>query len=455
MHAIASIFLLIPLAVGGPDQLLGPDSSDEGARPEVISAGFPITDPSWNPHGLGLPDPDAVPALNTATVLYVNFEGPLMQGGCGNDSRNDCSTIFGGAQFDPSPADPATRAAIIQATRADVVDFGVIVVGERPPEGNPYAMVVVGVPSSGAPAGVGGVAPGIDCGNNNPNITSFSFLVGSSANIQATVIHQEAAHTWGLEHIDDDRDNLFPTAGGTLDPKYRDECSAVVADTDLVPTNASCNSIHTMFCEANFQNSYQEMLALFGPPLLDTTPPTVSIDNPLDGQVLDYEEDFDLTITLDDDRRPQVMVTRIFLDGEEASGISLINATVTFGIPGGDAPSGHGWSNGEHTIHVDTEDESGNTASDEVTVTIMGNPDGGGEDGGVDDTGDGDSEGGAAGTEDDGTGDGTEDDGTGDGGAMDDDGGEDGCGCSTTPAPAPIALFGLVGLLGFRRRRRS
>jgi len=61
----------------------------------------------------------------------------MMNGGCGNDSRQNCTTIFPNNQFNPSPADDATRAAVVQATREDVVDFGVIVVGERPPEGNP------------------------------------------------------------------------------------------------------------------------------------------------------------------------------------------------------------------------------------------------------------------------------------------------------------------------------
>ncbi|MEM6991581.1 MAG: MYXO-CTERM sorting domain-containing protein [Myxococcota bacterium] len=443
MQLTASLFVLIPFAFGGPLVRVDPEDVVEKNEQELVPVGMPITDPSWDPNGLGLPDPDAVPALNSPTVLFVNFDGPFMNSGCGNDSRMDCSQLFGGVQFEPSPADPQTRAAIIQATREDVEDFGVIVVGERPPAGNPYAMVVVGVPATGAPNGVGGVAPGIDCGNNNQNITSFSFLIGAGANTQATVIHQEAAHTWGLEHVDDSTDNLFPTAGGTLDPKYRDTCSRVVADTALNPTSASCNQIHTMFCESDFQNSYQEMLALFGPPLLDTTAPTVTIDNPLDGAVLEYEEDFDLTITLDDDRRPQVLATRIFLDGEEEAANALINTTLTFGIPGGDA--GHGWSNGEHTIRVEADDEAGNPAFDEVTVTIVNSPNGG-DDGGEDETGAGTAAAdGDAGSDDEG-------DGTGDGGAMD-GGDKDACACTSDPAPAPMAMLGLIGLLGLRRRR--
>jgi MYXO-CTERM domain-containing protein len=423
--------------------------------PDEAFAGTPITDPGWKPVYTGVGhEPDAIPALDSPTVLFVNFDATMVNGGCGNDSTNDCSTIYSGP-FVPYPGDASDRAAIVQAVREDVLDFGVIVVGERPPAGNPYAMVFVGTPAGGAPNGVGGVAPGIDCGNNNPNISSFAFLVDAGANTLATVIHQEAAHTWGLEHVDDDTDNLYPTAGGTIDPKYQDRCSRVVADTDLNPTSSSCNAIHTLFCESNFQNSYQEMLALFGPTIPDTIAPTVSIDSPADGAELDFEETFDLTITLDDDRRPQVMNTVIFIDDVEQADAVLINTTVSFPVNGGAAPEGHGLGNGPHTIRVEVTDESGNPSTDEVTITIVNGPD---APGGEDETGAG--TGGDGGTAaDGGTADDGGDDGDDEGGATGegvDRGGDDegGCACSTERASTSKLpwLWGLV-LLGVRRRR--
>ena len=414
--------------------------------------GMPITDPNFDPTPTGIGhEPDAQGAFNTPTILFVNFDGPMMNGGCGNDSRNNCTTIFPNTQFNPSPSDDATRAAVVQATREDVEDFGVIVVGERPPEGNPYAMVVVGTPAGGAPAGVGGVAPGIDCGNNNPNITSFSFLGNSSANVQATVIHQEAAHTWGLEHVDDDTDNLFPTTGGTSNPRYQDVCSQIVSDTQLTPSGSSCNSVHTMFCSANMQNSYQEMLLLFGPPIPDTVAPSVIIESPTEGQVLDYEEAFDLTITLDDDRRPQVLDTIILFDEVEAASTSLINTTLTFPVAGGDPPGGHGLSNGMHTITVEIADEAGNPASASVNIEITGSPFGNpsGETGADESGGDP-----TAGDDDSG---GTVPGGTaGDQTTADiDDGSAEGCGCrSQQPGSGPSAWLMLLMAAGFVRRRR-
>lgn len=449
--ALVSSSMVAFLWIGGSG-LVVPSASAPGAGPEPVDPplGTPITDPAHEPILMGLGhEPDAEAAFDTPTLLYVNFDGPFMNGGCGNDSRSDCTTIFPNVQFDPFPGSDSTKAAVIQATREDVVDFGVIVVGERPPMGNPYAMVVAGIPASGAPGGIGGVAPGIDCGNSNPNITSFSFLVNSGPNVQATVIHQEAAHTWGLEHVDDDTDNLFPSTGGVTDPKYQDVCSQVVADVQLNPSGSSCNSVHTMFCAANNQNSYREMLLLFGPPIPDSVAPTVVIETPLDGEVIEYTADFDLTITLDDDRLPQVLSTQVYFDELEAADTSLINGTLTFPVNGGDPPSGHGLSNGPHTIRVDATDEAGNPASAEVTIEIVNSPFGNADDTGVDESGGSTSDTGGEPPQS------TSDTGDATTAPSLDESSDEGCGCRAPGSgPRPGAEWLVLAALGLIRRRR-
>lgn len=418
-------------------------------------APIPITDPSFELEqwGFGI-EPHVEAAFNTPTYLFVNFDGAMMSSGCGNNSKNDCSTIING-EIAPFPGTEADRASIIQAVRADITDFGVVAVGERPPAEQDYAMVMVGRPVGYDVGNVGGVAPGIDCGNSNPNITSFSFIT-SGPNVVATVVHQEAAHTWGLEHVDDQFDNLYPTTAAT-DPKYQDQCSKIVSDTNLTPSSGQCNSVHTMYCNSGYQNSYREMLLLFGPPIPDTTPPTVVIEAPSDGEVVDYEADFELVITVDDDRRPQIIDTVISLDGEAYPNIKFIDKTHTLTVNGGDAPSGHGLANGEHTIRVDIADEHGNPASDEVTIVIENAPggagDGGGDAGETDGGGmDGGDASGSAGT-------GASDGDDGDHPDADADAdADDGCGCSSSPpegAAGLLMLLGLVVPLVSRRRARS
>jgi hypothetical protein len=416
-------------------------------------APIPITDPSveleqW---GFGI-EPHVEAAFNTPTYLFVNFDGAMMSSGCGNNSKNNCSTIING-EIAPFPGTEADRASIIQAVRADITDFGVVAVGERPPAEQDYAMVMVGRPVGYDVGNVGGVAPGIDCGNSNPNITSFSFIT-SGPNVVATVVHQEAAHTWGLEHVDDQFDNLYPTTGGASDPKYQDQCSKIVSDTNLTPSNGQCNSVHTQFCNSGYQNSYREMLLLFGPPIPDTTPPTVVIESPADGEVIDYEASFELVVTLDDDRRPQIFDTIIALDGQAQPALKLIDKTHTFTLHGGDPPNGHGLANGEHTIRIDATDEHGNPAYDEVTIFIEHAPVDG-DDGG---DGAGDTDGGGGGGED--AGDDASSQGSGgdsageDGGDPDGDGdGDNACACSSDRPLGGAGLLVLLSLASVRRRR--
>src|SRR5687768_12797110 len=85
--------------------------------PDEAFAGMPITDPNFEPVFMGVGhEPDAIPALNSPSVLFVNFDATQINGGCGNDSTQDCSTIYSGP-FVPFAGDEPTRYAIIQATR--------------------------------------------------------------------------------------------------------------------------------------------------------------------------------------------------------------------------------------------------------------------------------------------------------------------------------------------------
>jgi MYXO-CTERM domain-containing protein len=202
----------------------------------------------------------------------------------------------------------------------------------------------------------------------------------------------------------------------------------------------------------NQQNSYQEMLLLFGPPIPDEVAPSVVIVTPTAGQVFEYSEDFDLTITLDDDRRPQVLSTQVYFDDTQAADTPLINSTLTFPVNGGDAPSGHGLGDGPHTIRIDVADEAGNPASAEVTIEIVGSPFGSADETGTGESGGSSSESGGEPPEGTGsTGDPTMD-------PSLDDTTDEGCSCrAAAPWSGPRSGSGAAWLallaLGLLRRR--
>lgn len=411
-----------------------------------LPAGVPISAPPTvvepEPMGLGWGD---VARAGDPSILFVNFDGAQLASGCGNNSKQDCSSmsfLFGGEIY-PYAGGPGQRASLIQGVRADVADFGLTVTDTRPDPMFDYAMVLVGKSATGGSSehGFAGVAPAIDCGNSNPNITSFD-LTGS-----VTVINQEAAHTWGLEHVAEKSDNLYPTSGGVADPVYNDQCMKIVSDTMLNPSNGQCNSVHTMFCDAGWQNSYQEMLWLFGPGAPDAVAPEVTIDAPQDGAMLPFPASFDLIITLSDNQSPQIMDTVIYLDGGEAISGAYVAGTLKFPVQGGIAEGAHTW-------RVETSDEDGNMASVESSFVVGAGAGGTGSttSGGATSDGSGGGSGGVDSTA------------TGTSSAAGSTGGESGGGASTAdegcacaaPAGVPVGGRGWAALpllLAARRRR--
>lgn len=324
------------------------------------------------------PDPDgglslSTPALPTAEVstttefrrsgtpelLYVNFDGGLLQSGCGNDPHYDCSTLahlFEG-YVGPFNGSLSARVNILQETRKDLADFGVTVVIDRPPDDVDYTMVVYGDLGSQSFAGI---APYIDCEDGRGGDTSFTQGFTSS-NTGSTVILQEAAHTWGLEHVDAPGDilNPFKAVG---QQSFRDECFKIVANTDLEPTSGSCNQIHQQFCETGWQNSYQEMLLLFGPSTPDVEAPTLTLTSPEDGSTHVNPTTIALLGDITDNLDPQFYDVKIWDFGElvfdEPLRVSVDLLLVEPPV-------------GEHDFLVQITDAGGNMAEDRVRYTIL------------------------------------------------------------------------------------
>jgi MYXO-CTERM domain-containing protein len=412
--------------------------------------------------GNAIPVPEEAPRLRipgqpaehaSQGRVFVNFDGAQLSQGW-DDSTNDVTQIGELAGSFAAYGAGDKREAVMQAVRADWAPFNVIITDTRPASGS-YTMNMTG-PTNPFGGGVLGIAP-LDCDDSqtHDNIT-YAFHSANdqfSAATQATTIGQEVAHSYGLEHVDEPGDIMNPyNAGG--DASFTDTCITIVQ-------GVVCPSQHTAECgSSGQQNSYAELMTLFGASNPDTSQPTVTITYPADGATFPTGSDFTLTVQADDDQGIEQIT--LFSNGNEQ---------------GTDPSAPYGWdvSNipaGTYELYVVASDAAGNEAqSAPVTISVgddlpPDSGDGGADDGGADDGGpadDGSADGGADGGADDGA-DGGADDGA-DGGADDGslppgfglgDGLEEStCACKSG-SNGSGSMFGMLALLflGAIRRRR-
>ena len=367
--------------------------------------------------------PDQPPLQQQQGVIFVNFDGAQLTQGS-DDAPSNRTQLGQLAGAYPSYGDGDKRVAVMQAVMTDWADYNVVVTDSRPASGQ-YTMNMTG-PKNVFGQGVLGIAP-LDCfdSQTHSNIT-YAFHSANdmfSAAITATTIGQEVAHSYGLEHVDEPNDIMNPyNAGG--DPTFIDSCIQVVQ-------GGTCAQQHQAVCGSGFQqNAHQELLALFGPGIPDTSAPAVVISAPMDGQEFPVGASFDIEVmAVDEDT------------GIEQ--VQLFNNGVGLEVDT-DEPYGWGVSNapaGDYELYVEARDLAGNVAQSQIiTVHVGVSADGDDDD---DDSGDDD---------DDDDGDESGGDESGDAGADGGDGGG-GCGCRTDGS-GPGAAFGLLVLLGLIRRRR-
>lgn len=384
--------------------------------------------------------------------VFVNFDGAQLSNGW-DDSTNNVTQIGELAGSFAAYGAGDKREATMQAVRADWAPFNVLITDSRPASGD-YTMNMTG-PTNPFGGGVLGIAP-LDCDDSQThNNITYAFHSASdqfSASTQATTIGQEVAHSYGLEHVDEPGDIMNPyNAGG--DPSFTDVCITIVQ-------GVACGSQHAAECgNAGLQNSYAELMTLFGPSNPDTASPTVAITYPADGDTFPTDSDFTITVEANDDQAIE-QVTLFSNDNEQGS----------------DPSSPYGWdvSNipaGTYELYVVATDTAGNeTTSATVTITVGDDlpppsGDGGGADGGADGgaADDGAADGGAAdGGADGGAADGGAEPTTGDEGSLPpgyglDDGLDDSSCACTTGSKSAGSMFGVLVLafLGLHRRRRA
>lgn len=417
---------------------------------------------------LGVPPVPAMSYEPSPGVVYVAMDGVTLSPTCGNgDSAHsalNCSPLVNAEVSFPAFAGNA--ASEFQTLASYYEPFDILMTSARPPDWLPYTLTIIGgsAAQAGFEGGVCGVA-NVACDGLKRNHVSLNFA--QSCNGMAEVAAQETAHNWGLEHTDNPQDLLYPFTGvGTQ--SFVDECMPISDATGDGITQ--CGYIHEFYCPAGGgeqQNTYAELMGVFGPRAEDTSPPEITSVSPADGAVLGNDEDILVTAAITDDSL-NVGVNWTWLEGlpegldsyrrctnnvcdqDFNPGVSFVAADMPwdFVVLAG-APAGI------YSFQVEVLDSYGNYDTETITFEIV---EGSGEsaDGGLDESGGGSSGAGSGGDDlPEGTtsaGDTGND--TGDGGldAGGDGGSSSGCRMAA-PGGAWLALFGLLAL--GRRRRRS
>lgn len=424
-----------------------------------------------------------LPGLNqdpTPGVLVLEMNGVTLRPYCGNgESANgalNCSPLVDQETVFPSVGN---QAAILQKVRGYMQDFGLVVSGNRPPPYLPYTLAVIG--GSASNAGYGGGTCGIAnvaCDGLKRNHVSLTFTSCGSSLIP-DIVAQETSHNWGLEHTNNPTDLLYPTANGGA-KTYVDSCMNIVSNNGPI----QCDYVHEHYCPqggGSQQNSYQEMLGVFGPAYTDTSPPQIVSITPADGSTFSPDDSFTVSANVDEDTNfvgvrwtwtegvPEEIANSegtytkctnkvcdddfgVFLDPNETNWDFL---TIGPGAPAG-----------TYSFTFEVMDAFGQSDMQTITVQVVGGGTSGGDTSGGDTSG-GDTSGGGTsggGTTTGGT-DGSASAGGTSGGSdttaatgSTTAGGEDegdGCGCATPGHhPGRATWLAFATLLGLRRRRR-
>jgi hypothetical protein len=205
-------------------------------------------DPPEGSEGGGLEDP--------AAVIFVNFDGATLVAGSDDARTNTTSISQLAGVFQPFGSGPK-RAEIFQRIQTDFEPFNVLVVDDRPIAGD-YTMLMIG-PSNPFGGGVLGIAP-LDCENQQtPNNITFTFGSENDTNpaiLLANVGSGRIGPTYGLENTINMNDLSAGSSLSDQDVGWTDQCIQI-AQGDVCP--------HWDECPSGQQNSYRELLALFGP----------------------------------------------------------------------------------------------------------------------------------------------------------------------------------------------
>jgi len=380
------------------------------------------------------------------STIFLNFFGGMLTSGTNAGAMQSGCVGAEPIMYPAFSGNEAFALTVIQVFENAMAPYAVrIAYEEAPPSHLPYSMVMMGGSPQdiGLGAGILGVSCSSDCGDQWWRDTTFAFTEESSSSLTlGNTALQEAAHAFGLDHIDGSEHIMYPFAdsGAKI---WADGCTPYNDATGGI----SCTYVHDAFCgaDAGMQSDHAELLAFFGPNEPDISPPTVTITEPADG--MEYDGPTGVTIAADvaDDHEGFGWRLVVIRDGGDPVIDDAIDFATSWNL---DLPEG------VYTIRVEAIDHDRNTGEDEITIYV-------GEeapmDTGVDSSGSAGDSGSGTGAID-GTGgdtDGDEDD-EDSGGPMQDDGPSD-RGCSCDAGSSPLHAFGWLAALALAwpRRRRG
>jgi uncharacterized membrane protein YgcG len=386
-----------------------------------------------------------------STIFLNFFGGPLSGGKIASEGQSPC---LGGPQNKvdyPAYGGSEQKAlAVIQIFKDAAEPFGLRVAYEKtPPKHLPYSQVMMGgKPSAiGFGPGILGVSCNLDCGDQWLRDTTFAFTEESNnAGVLGTTALQEAAHSFGLDHIDGENNIMYPYA--TLGNKvWADTCTPFNDATGGI----GCKYVHVKFCPDNqTQNDVAELTAYFGVNSPDTEAPVVKMLSPMDGQQMSAGDMLHIEVEVSDNfegygwvlQVPELKQEQQAYAGEKVWDFPAPpKGAYTIRVEAIDHDGNIGFA--EAKIYVDQEPPASETG-DEPTTSAGSD---GSESGGSESGGGGGSEGGSEG---------------GGSSGVDADSadttpaeGDSGCGCrDAAPTPAPGWLLVVGGALMVRRRRR-
>lgn len=303
-----------------------------------------------NPAQLGGPTP---------ATLFINFDGALL-----HDDREDArdnGTLIGWEGAFAAYGDGPKKTAVMQAVRQDWLPFNASITDSRPSAGD-YTMVMVG--PTNFTEGSLGIAL-LDCANGwTSNNIVFAFHHaddGFTAAATATTISQEIAHSYGLEHVDDDADLMYPYNNGG-DPAFTNACHPVVEAPGI---GILCTEQHRDSCgSGDQQNGHAELMRFVGPRPADISPPDVRFTAPEAGDVFELGDPFVLAVAASDD--DDVVAVELFAGGELVAADDA--RPFSWEVTG--APVG------TYRFEAVAYDTAGNTATTDILEVIVSSADG-------------------------------------------------------------------------------